>query len=274
MTGRLEGYAAIITGAGQIPGQMIGNGRATALIFAREGARLVLIDRDLDSMLVTAGLVEEQGGTAVTVQGDVSVADDWSTAVATCVESFGRLDVVHHNVGVAIGDGSPTSVEPDDWARNMMINSGSILLMARAVLPVMRAAERGVITNISSIAAIAGNPSPGNPPITYKMSKAAMNAATQQMALENARYGIRVNAIMPGLIDTPIGVDLGATEYGMDKEEREDYEARRHQRVPLKGGMGTAWDIANAALFLASEEARFITGVLLPVDGGQSARVG
>ena len=271
MTGRLEGYAVIVTGAGQTPGQTTGNGRATALVFAREGARLVLVDRDPDSMRATAKLVDEEGGTAIAVQGDVSVATDWETAVATCVERFGRLDVVHHNVGVAIRDGSLTSVDPADWARNMMINSGSILLMARAVLPVMRAAGRGVITNVSSIAAVATSPSSGNPPIAYKMSKAAMNAATQEMALENARYGIRVNAIMPGLVDTPLGVDLGAAALGVDRDE---YAARRHQRVPLKGGMGTAWDVANAALFLASEEARFITGVLLPVDGGQSARIG
>jgi NAD(P)-dependent dehydrogenase (short-subunit alcohol dehydrogenase family) len=271
VTGRLAGYAAIITGAGQTIGQTVGNGRATALVFAREGARVVLVDRDLDSMMVTVELVEEQGGVAVAVQGDVSVAADWVTAVATCIERFGRLDVVHHNVGVAIRDGSLTSVEPDDWARTMMINSGSVLLMARAVLPVMRAAERGVITNVSSIAAVAASQSPGNPPIAYKMSKAAMNAATQEMALENARYGIRVNAIMPGLMDTPLGVDLGAAARGVDREE---YAARRHQRVPLKGGMGTAWDVANAALFLASEEARFVTGVLLPVDGGQSVRIG
>ncbi|WP_336207531.1 SDR family NAD(P)-dependent oxidoreductase [Nonomuraea sp. LPB2021202275-12-8] len=269
--GRLAGYGAIITGAGQTPGRTIGNGRATALVFAREGARVVLVDRDLDSMRATAKLVEEQGGVAVTVQGDVTVAADWEAAVATCVERFGRLDVVHHNVGVAIRDGSPTSVEQADWARNMMINSGSVLLMAQAVLPVMRAAERGVITNVSSIAAVAVGASPGNPPIAYKMSKAAMNAATQAMALENAGYGIRVNAIMPGLIDTPLGVDLGAAARGMDRDE---YAARRHRRVPLKGGMGTAWDVANAALFLASEEARFVTGVLLPVDGGQSARIG
>ena len=154
----------------------------------------------------------------------------------------------------------------------MRVNAGGALLIAKAALPVMRERGSGVITNVSSIASLVAGTTPmSNPPAAYKMSKAAMNALTISLAQSYAAHGIRVNAILPGLIDTPMGVDSVARALGVS---REDYAAKRDQSVPLKGGMGSAWDIARAALFLASDEARFITGVLLAVDGGQSARVG
>jgi len=144
--------------------------------------------------------------------------------------------------------------------------------MAKAALPVLREQGHGVITNVSSIAAVVAGVAPmSNPPHAYKMSKAALNALTLSLAQAYAPHGIRVNAILPGLIDTPMGVDAVAQMLGVP---RADYARRRDEAVPLKGGMGTAWDVAHAALFLASDEARFITGALLAVDGGQSTRVG
>lgn len=270
--GRLAGKVAIVTGAGQTAGEEVGNGRATAIVFAREGAKVILVDRDRESAESTREAIAEEGGEAFVVEGDVSVEEDCTAFVSASVERFGRIDIVHNNVGIATGDGWAEWIELEAWERIMRVNAGSALLMAKAVLPVMREQESGAITNVSSIASIvAGAETMRNPPVGYKMSKAAMNAITHALAGAYAPHGIRVNAILPGLINTPMGVDAVAREFGIDRDE---YIALRNQTVPLKGGMGSAWDIAHAALFLASDEARFITGVLLPVDGGQSARVG
>lgn len=270
--GRLSGKVAIVTGAGQTAGQEIGNGRATAITFAREGARVVLADRDADSAESTRAAIAEAGGEAIVVEGDVSVEDDCRGFVAAAVERFGRVDVVHNNVGIATGDAWAEWVEIEAWERIMRVNAGSVVLMAKAVLPVMKEQRSGAITNVSSIASVvAGAQMMRNPPVGYKMSKAAMNAITHALAGAYAPHGIRVNAILPGLINTPMGVEAAVREFGLDHDE---YVAKRNEAVPLEGGMGSAWDVANAALFLASDEARFVTGVLLPVDGGQSARVG
>jgi NAD(P)-dependent dehydrogenase (short-subunit alcohol dehydrogenase family) len=270
--GRLAGKVAIVTGAGQQPGPNIGNGRATAILFAREGARVLLLDREQAAAEETAREIESAGGEAAVVAGDVSVEDDCRAAVVSCTERFGTLDIVHNNVGIARGDNWCEAIELERWERIMRINAGGALLIAKAALPVMRERGHGVITNVSSIASLVAGTTPmANPPAAYKMSKAAMNALTLSLAQAYAAHGIRVNAILPGLIDTPMGVDSVARALGVS---REDYAAKRDQSVPLKGGMGSAWDIARAALFLASDEARFITGVLLTVDGGQSARVG
>ena len=270
--GRLTGKVAIVTGAGQTAGQAIGNGRATAITFAREGARVALLDRDRAAAEETAGDIEAAGGEAAVIEGDVSVEDHCRTAVAACGERFGGLDIVHHNVGIALGDGWCEEIDLGAWERIMRVNAGGALAIAKAALPVMREQGHGVITNVSSIAALVAGVAPtSNPPHAYKMSKAALNALTLSLAQSYAQHGIRVNAILPGLIDTPMGVDAVARQFGVPRER---YAAMRDESVPLKGGMGTAWDVAHAALFLASDEARFITGVLLAVDGGQSTRVG
>jgi NAD(P)-dependent dehydrogenase (short-subunit alcohol dehydrogenase family) len=271
-SGRLAGKIALVAGAGQTPGEKIGNGRATALLFAREGARVMLLDRDLAAAEDTAAAIAAEGGTAEVAVGDVSREEDCSAAVAACVERLGGLDVLHHNVGIGQGDGWTEWIDFAGWERIVRVNAGGAMLMAKAALPVMREGGGGAITFVSSIAALVAGAAPmSNPPHGYKMSKAAMDALTLSLAQSYAEHGIRVNAILPGLIDTPMGVDSVAAAIGI---ERERYAQRRDEAVPLKGGMGSAWDVANAALFLASEEARFITGVLLPVDGGQSARVG
>ena len=270
--GRLEGKVALVTGAGQTPGAHIGNGRATALLFAREGARVGVLDREPSVAEETARQIESEGGTAAVLVADVSVEQDCQDAVSGCMQQLGGLDIVHHNVGIALGDGWAEGIELERWERIMRVNAGGALMMAKAALPVLRERGGGVITNVSSIAALVAGTSPmSNPPAAYKMSKAAMDALTVSLAQAYAKHAIRVNAILPGLIDTPMGVDAVAQALGISREE---YADRRNRSVPLKGGMGSAWDVAHAALFLASDEARFITGVLLAVDGGQSTRVG
>jgi NAD(P)-dependent dehydrogenase (short-subunit alcohol dehydrogenase family) len=269
MSERLAGKVAIVTGAGQTEGRQIGNGRATAIAFAREGATVVLADRDEGSARETAATI---GDAASVVAADVSREDDCRDLVAACLERHGRVDVLHHNVGIGSGDGWTENLEIEAWERIMRVNAGSAALLAKAVVPPMRDQGAGAITNVSSIAAVCATITRlGNPPLGYKMSKAALNALTQSLAQTYAGDGIRANAILPGLIDTPMGVDAAAREFGLDRDR---YAAVRDETVPLKGGMGSAWDVANAAVFLASDEARFVTGVLLPVDGGQSTRIG
>jgi NAD(P)-dependent dehydrogenase (short-subunit alcohol dehydrogenase family) len=261
---RLEGKVAIVVGAGQTPGETIGNGRATAILFAREGAKVLLVDRDIESAKETQAMIE--GGTAVAFQADASREADCEAMVQACLSEFGRIDILHNNVGIGMGDAGPTHLSEENWQRIIDVNLKSVFLTSKHVLPVMREQGSGVIINISSIAAVC---SVGM--LAYKTSKAGVNALTHSLALGNARYGIRVNCIMPGLMNTPMAIETISQVRGV---EREQLVRERDAQVPLAGGMGSAWDIAHAALFLASDEAKFITGVVLPVDGGQSARIG
>lgn len=270
--GRLAGKVAIVTGAGQTPGDRIGNGRATAVAFAREGASVLIVDRDEAQAAEALEQVRGEGGTAEMALGDVAEPADCESFVKAAVDGLGGLDIVHHNVGIGLGDGWLPTVEIDNWERIMRVNAGGAMLMARAAMPVLEAQGSGVITNVSSIASLVAGIAPGtNAPLAYRMSKSAMNSLTLALAQTGAPHGVRVNAILPGLMDTPMAIEAVVDEYNIPKDK---YVAARNKIVPLKGGMGTAWDVANAAVFLASEEARFITGVLLPVDGGQSARIG
>ncbi len=263
---KLEGKVAIVAGAGQTPGETIGNGRATAILFAREGARVLLVDRRLESARDTQSMIEEEGGTAMAFEADVSREADCEALVNACREAYGRIDILHNNVGIATGDTGPTHLKEENWQRIMDVNLKSVYLTCKHALPVMREQGSGSIINISSIAAVC---SVGM--LAYKTSKAGVNALTHSLALGNARYGIRVNAIMPGLMNTPMAIEQISEIRGIDKERLIE---ERDAQVPLGAKMGTAWDIAHAALFLASDEAKFITGVVLPVDGGQSARIG
>ena len=265
---RLAGKTAVVVGAGQTAGATIGNGRATAMLFAREGARVLLVDRDGDSVQETLALLEhETPGSATAFVADIVDEEQCEAIVARALQQLdGRIDVLHNNVGIGAGDGGPTSLTADAWDRIVDTNLKAMWLTCKHVVPVMRNQGAGAIVNISSIAAIAGV---GNL-TAYKISKSGVNSLTQALAVTNARFGIRANAIMPGLIDTPMAVDATARARGVP---REAVAAARARTVPL-GHQGTAWDIAHAALFLASDEAAFITGVVLPVDGGQSAQVG
>jgi NAD(P)-dependent dehydrogenase (short-subunit alcohol dehydrogenase family) len=263
---RLEGKVGIVVGAGQTPGETIGNGRAASVLFAREGAKVLLVDRELASARETAERIVAEGGTAEAVQGDWTSAADCDAYVAACVEAFGRVDFLHNNVGIGAGDASLLKLEEDTFDRIMKVNLKGCVLSCKAVLPVMREQRAGSIVNISSIAAVASTPL-----TAYKISKMGMNALGQSLANSNARFGIRVNTIMPGLMDTPMAIEIAAEQMGVSRDE---LRAGRDSLVPLRAKQGTAWDIAHASLFLHSDEAGFITGVILPVDGGQSARVG
>ena len=264
---KLKGKVAIVVGAGQTPGTTIGNGRATAILFAREGARVLAIDRNLDSARETVGLIEKEGGEAIAFEADVTIEASLQAAVAACLERWGRIDILHYNVGVSIagGDAPVTDITTEAFDRIVAINLRGMVMACKHVLPVMRKQMNGVIVTISSLAAWSAYPF-----VAYKTTKAAVIALTQQIAIQNAQYGIRANVILPGLIDTAMAVD---TRVKVTGKSREEIAAERNARVPLRGKMGTGWDVAYAALFLASEEAGFITGAALPVDGGTSVNL-
>jgi NAD(P)-dependent dehydrogenase (short-subunit alcohol dehydrogenase family) len=266
VSGRLAGKVAIVVGAGQTPGDTIGNGRATALLFAREGAHVVAVDRRLDSAEETVARIRAEGGAADAFGADATREADVAALVADCVRRHGRIDVLHNNVGIGGGDAEPAKVSEEAWDRILAVNLKSVVFPCKHVLPVMREQKGGAITNVSSIAAVCVTPA-----VAYKTSKAGINAYTQTLALGNAKYGVRANVIMPGLMETPMAIEGISAELGIPKEKLIEL---RHAAVPLGARMGTAWDVAWAAVFLASDEARFITGVALPVDGGQSARIG
>jgi NAD(P)-dependent dehydrogenase (short-subunit alcohol dehydrogenase family) len=264
---RLQGKVGIVVGAGQTPGDTIGNGRAAAMLFAREGARVLLVDRELQRADETAAIIAREGGEARCMVGDWTRSADCKAYVGACVAAWGRVDFLHNNVGSGAGDGPPAEIAEEPYDRIMQINLKGCLLSCQAVLTVMREQASGTIVNISSIAAVAYAPGL----TAYKLSKIGMNMLGQQLALSNAKYGIRVNTIMPGLMDTPMAIEGQANARKIPKEQ---LRAERDKRVPLNAKMGTAWDVAYAALFLHSDESAFITGVALPVDGGQSARIG
>lgn len=264
--GRLQDRVTVVVGAGQTAGATIGNGRATAITFARQGAPLVLVDRDEGSLEETAEAARAAGVEVVTLAVDVASDDGPDRIVAAALDAFGRIEVLHNNVGIGLGDAPPHRLADDAYDRIMDVNLRALWRTCRAAVPALRASGHGAIVNISSLAAIAAA---GNL-TAYKLSKAGVNALTQNLALTGAKHGLRANAIMPGFIDTPMGVDEPARALGGDRAE---YAAARAGIVPL-GRQGSAWDVAHAALYLASDEARFVTGVVLPVDGGQSARVG
>ena len=265
---RLQGKTAIIIGAGQSPGEGIGNGRATAIRFAQEGAKVLAVDRDIDSARETAGLVTIEGAECIAFEADVTDETTLAEAVAFAHKEWGRIDILHNNVGVSVGGGDQPLLElaEDTFDRINAITLRGTIMACQHVIPVMRAQQSGVILNISSMAAWVDFPL-----VAYKTTKAGMIAFTQQLALDNAAYGIRANSILPGLMNTPMAVDTRVRATG---KSREEIAAARDAKVPLRGKMGTAWDVANAALFLASDEAQFITGVALPVDGGALARKG
>ncbi|MFK7913810.1 MAG: SDR family NAD(P)-dependent oxidoreductase [Pseudomonadales bacterium] len=263
--GRLSNKLAVVVGAGQTPGQTIGNGRATALRFAQEGANVVCVDRDMASAEETVAMIHADGGRAWAMCTDITSEAQCEELVQTVQTDHGALHVLHNNVGIGAGDTGATSMPLETWNRILNVNLTGIMQVCKHALPVMRAQGHGVITNISSVAALA---SVGL--VAYKTSKAALNAYTHALAMGNARYGIRANVIMPGLMNTPMAIE-GNVDAGAD---RDTLIEQRNRMVPLGRRMGTAWDVANAALFLASDEAGFITGINLPVDGGQAAKIG
>ena len=265
---RLKDRVAIVVGAGQSPGEGMGNGRATALTFAREGAKVLCVDRDLASAEETAAMIKQSQGTAMAFKADVTKSDELAAMAAEAERRCGRIDILHNNVGVSIagGDAELLGLTDEAFDRCVAINLRGTIMACKHVIPIMRTQKSGAIVNISSMAAWTAYPY-----VAYKATKSAMISFTEQLAFQNASYGIRANVILPGLMNTPMAVDTRAREF---KKSRAEVEAERDAKVPLRNKMGTAWDVANAALFLASDEAGFITGVALPVDGGSSVRVG
>ncbi|HEY1447662.1 MAG TPA: SDR family NAD(P)-dependent oxidoreductase [Caulobacteraceae bacterium] len=266
MASRLEGKRAIVVGAGQTPGETIGNGHAAAVLFAREGASVLCVDRVEDRARATANEIVDAGGEARAFTADISRPEDCAALVTAATDAWRRLDILLNNAGIGGGDAPAHVIEPKVWERILSVNLSGMLWTIKAALPIMRSQGAGSIVNVSSLASIAG----GNQ-IAYEVSKAGVNRLTTSVAQSQARHGIRCNAIAPGLMDTPMAVSgIAQATSRSTAEVREE----RDRRVPLGGKMGTAWDTAYAALFLASDEARFITGAVLPVDGGMGVRIG
>lgn len=265
--GRVAGKRAIVVGAGQTPGETLGNGRATALLLAREGAEVLCVDRVLTRAEETAGEIVAAGGIASAMSLDITGADAGDRLVERARTLWDGIDIVVNNVGIGMGGDGPAHIVSDEvLSHTFEVNFTGTWRIVRAVLPLMRAAGSGSIVNISSLASLAGATQ-----LAYEVSKAAVNRLTLNVANSNAKHGIRCNAVLPGFIDTPMAVEGIASATGRSVEE---VRAGRDARVPLRGRMGTAWDTAHAVLYLASDEAAFVTGVLLAVDGGMGVRVG
>jgi NAD(P)-dependent dehydrogenase (short-subunit alcohol dehydrogenase family) len=255
----LTGRIAVVFGAGS-SGRGLSNGEAAVLAYARAGAAVVCVDIDEAAAHHVAKEVDVLGGTALSVVADVTDEAQVQYAVQRCVDVFGVPDILHNNVGVATM-GSVTDLDLADWERALRVNLTGAYLTCRHVLPHMQKRARGVITNVSSLASIRET---GYIYPSYSASKAALNQLTVSLAVNYACHGIRANALLPGLIDTPL--------VGHQISQDENHLAERHAMSPT-GRMGKPEDVANAAVFLASDRASYINGVCLPIDGGLSARI-
>ena len=263
---RLKGKVAMVVGAGSI-GPGWGNGKATAVTFAREGAQVFCVDRNGAAAEETMNIIRSEGGKAAAFTADASRAADVEAMVAACIKTYGRIDVLDNNVGIA-EMGNVVEVSEAEWDRVMAVNLKSAFLTMKHVIPVMQKQGGGSIINISSIASIRHL---GISYVTYGASKAAMNQMTKTTAVQFARDHVRVNAILPGLMKTPMVEHSAGLAAGYSAGDVEAMWRARDAQVPM-GHMGEAWDVANAALFLASDEARYITGIELVVDGGLTVK--
>ncbi|MFC7738145.1 SDR family NAD(P)-dependent oxidoreductase [Roseomonas sp. GCM10028921] len=261
---RLDGRVAIVTGAGSA-GPGWGNGKATAVILARQGAKVFAIDNREEAVAETVGIIREEGGEATPHVADLTASDEVAEAVAACVRLYGGLDVLVNNVGGS-HPGSAESMSEEDWHRQIDFNLGSAFLGCKHALPELRKRGRGAIVNLSSIAAL--RMSAERPHIAYSASKYGILALTRSVAMEQARHGIRCNTVVPGLMHTPLVEHRLVRQLGAN--DAEALIAKRNAQVPL-GKMGDAWDIAHAVLFLVSDEAKHVTGTDIVVDGGISA---
>jgi len=264
MSGRIAGRVAIVTGAGSV-GPGIGNGRAAAIVFSREGGRVMLVDLALDAARATESMIRQEGGDCFSFQADVSDAGDCRRAVEECLARYGRIDILHNNVGIEIPGGLAETSE-ESWDRTMAVNLKSMFLLCKEVVPHMEKQGGGAIVNISSINAIRTLPALSLP---YAVSKAGIIAFTRDVAVEYAAKGIRANAVLPGMMATPFVVGALTGAYGGDVEAMME---RRDALCPT-GKQGEGWDVAHLSLFLASDEAKYITGAAVVVDGAQTARI-
>lgn len=265
MADRVKEKVILVTGAGS-SGPGWGNGKAAAVLYAREGAKVFAVDRHEAAVLETEALIRGEGGECVARVVDVSHAAEVEAMIAACVESYGRIDVLHNNVGI-LDLGGPEELSPEQWDHLFAVNVKSMFLTCKYALPVMVRQGKGAIINISSISSIRWV---GYPSLSYSASKAAVNQLTKSIAVQYAARGIRANAILPGLMNTPMIREPLKDAYGPGGVEA--MIRKRDAMVPM-GHMGDAWDVAYAALFLASDEARYITGIELVVDGGLTCTV-
>jgi NAD(P)-dependent dehydrogenase (short-subunit alcohol dehydrogenase family) len=259
---RLADRVALVFGAGSV-GPGWGNGKASAVAYARAGAKVVCVDINRSAAEETVGIIRGEGGTAEALACDVTRLLEVEDVVARTTSLFGPVDILHNNVGHA-KMGGPPDLSEDEWRREMDLNVTGMFLACKVVIPTMQARGKGVITNISSAAGIRYV---GYPYTSYYAAKGAVNQFTVGVALQYARDGIRCNAILPGLMDTPLIYQQISVQYASP----DDMVKARHEAAPM-GRMGTGWDVANAAVFLASDEAGYINAVCLPVDGGFTAR--
>jgi len=260
MCERLKGKVAIITGAGSV-GPGWGNGKATAVLFAREKAKVFAVDINLPAAEETKAIIDKEGGECVVHQADVSKSEDVKALVERCIEVYGRIDILHNNVGI-LEVGGPVEASEESWDRIVDVNLKSQFLTCKYCIPYMEEQGGGAIINISSVAGIRYL---GVPYISYSTTKAGSLQLTQSIALQYAEKNIRVNAILPGLMNTPM-ITEPLKEFYADGDIEKMIQIRNEQ-CPMKT-MGDAWDVAYAALFLASDEAKYITGAQLVVDGG------
>jgi len=265
MSERLKNKVAIVTGAGS-SGPGWGNGKATAVLFAREGAKVFCIDVNRDAVEETRSIIEQEGGVGSVGHCDVTCAEQVQAMAAQCLENYGSIDILHNNVGI-LEVGGPVEASEESWDRVNAVNVKSMFLTCKYTLPQMEKQGAGAIVNVSSIAGIRYL---GVPYISYSTTKAAIIQFTQSIALQYAEKNIRANAVLPGLMNTPMIVQSLKDAYGGGDVEK--MIATRDAMCPMKK-MGDAWDVAYAALFLASDEAKYVTGTQLVVDGGASCKI-
>jgi NAD(P)-dependent dehydrogenase (short-subunit alcohol dehydrogenase family) len=253
---RLDGKVALVTGAGS-RADGIGNGRAASVLLARAGAKVALLDATPVWAEATASMIRDEGGTCLVIQADVTEPEQCAAAVATTIAAWGRLDALVNNVGVGGPPGNAVDVDIAAWDRAMKVNVTSMMLMAKYAIPEMRKLGAGAIVNIASVAGLRA----GHPSLLYPTSKGAVVQLTRAMAAHHGREGIRVNCIAPGQVYTPMVYTRGMTE--------EQRDARR--RRSLLQTEGTGWDVGHAVVYLLSDAARWVTGIILPVDAGWTA---
>jgi NAD(P)-dependent dehydrogenase (short-subunit alcohol dehydrogenase family) len=261
---RFAGRVALVMGGGQEPGADIGNGRAAAVLLAREGADVTVVDRDLAAAEATAGQIRDEGGKAWALAADATVAEQVADVVEEVLSRAGQLDILHNNVGAGKGlggDAGADDITEDVFDLSFAVNVKSAWLAAKYALPALRTSA-GSIVNIGSAVVLHSSPILG-----YKAGKHALVGLTEHLASTNARFGVRVNIVLPGAMNTAMVIEREAAAQGIG---REAVIAARAARIPLAGRVGTGWDVAYAAAFLHSDEARFITGTQLVVDGGTS----
>ncbi|MBS0241267.1 MAG: SDR family oxidoreductase [Proteobacteria bacterium] len=255
----LEGKVAIVTGAGS-RADGIGNGRAAAILLAREGVKVALIDAVAANAEATKAMIDKEGGASMVIAADVADAKSCEAAVKATVAAWGRLDILVNNVGVGGTGGNAVDLNLDDWDRDLRINVTSMMLMARYAIPEMRKQKGGAIVNIASVAGLRG----GHSGLLYPTSKGAVVNMTRAMAAHHGPEGIRVNCIAPGMVYTPMVYARGGN--GMDDALRDARRKRSLLQVE-----GTGWDVGNGVLYLVSDMARWVTGVIHPVDAGATA---